>query len=175
LSVVPFPISCLNCDECSEAHIKADYDSKTVRCGKCKHVAKAEEYDEVDFVKACYYDSKPYGTTSGFKKHQETAYLSMLTDLERAKNENKHLDLKREELRLKEMELERQDNERNKQMEYDQKIEESRNSTQLNMLKIQNETTVAMTQLIDRVIPKKKAIEKYKESKAAINAMVAAQ
>jgi hypothetical protein len=58
-SVVPFFISCLNCDECSEAYIKADYDSKTVRHGKCKHVAKAEEYDEVDFVKAFYYDSKP--------------------------------------------------------------------------------------------------------------------
>jgi hypothetical protein len=68
---------------------------------------------------------------------------------------NQHLDLKREELRLKEMELERQDHERNKRMDYDQKIEESRNSAQLNMLKIQNETTVAMTQLIDHVIQKK--------------------
>jgi hypothetical protein len=79
----------------------------------------------------------------------------MLTDLERAKNENKHLDLKREELRLKEMELEQHDHEQNKCMEYDQKFEESCNSTQLNMLKIQNETTVAITQLIDRVTPKK--------------------
>ena len=41
------------------------------------------------------------------------------------------------------------------------------------MLKVQNETTVAMSQLIERVIPKKNAIEKYKESKASINAMVA--
>jgi hypothetical protein len=46
----------------------ADFDSKTVRCGKCKHIAKAELYDEVEFIKACYYDTKPSRATSGFKK-----------------------------------------------------------------------------------------------------------
>jgi hypothetical protein len=124
-SVVPFPISCLNCDECSEAYIKTDFDSKTVRCAKCKHVVKAELYDKVDFIKAYYYDTKPSVATTGFKKHQETAYLSMLTDLEQAKNENKHFELKREELMLKEQELERQDAERSRKMEFDQRIEES--------------------------------------------------
>jgi len=49
----------------------------------------------------------------------------MLTDLERAKNENKHLQLKREQLMLKEQELERQDAERSRKMEFDQRIEES--------------------------------------------------
>ncbi len=76
-----------------------------MRCAKCNHVEKAELYDQVEFIKACYYDSKPSGSTSAFKKHQETAYLSMMADLERAKNENKHLDLKREELRLREKEM----------------------------------------------------------------------
>ena len=155
-TVVPFPISCLNCDECSDTFIRADFDSKTVRCAKCNHVEKAELYDQVEFIKACYYDSKPSGnsSTSGssaFKKHQETAYLSMMADLERAKNENKHLDLKREELRLREKEMGRQETERMKQMEYQQMIEQARNDA----MKIQNEATQAMTQLIDRVLPKK--------------------
>jgi len=127
-----------------------------VRCAKCNHVEKAELYDQVEFIKACYYDSKPSGnsSTSGssaFKKHQETAYLSMMADLERAKNENKHLDLKREELRLREKEMGRQETERMKQMEYQQMIEQARNDA----MKIQNEATQAMTQLIDRVLPKK--------------------
>jgi uncharacterized CHY-type Zn-finger protein len=53
----------------------ADFDSKTVRCGKCKHIAKAELYDEVEFIKACYYDTKPSRATSGFKKASRNGIL----------------------------------------------------------------------------------------------------
>jgi hypothetical protein len=67
-----------------------------VKCAKCKHIATAEDYDQSHFLKECFYDSKP-SATSGFKKHQETAYIiSMSADLEQAKNESKHLELKRE-------------------------------------------------------------------------------
>jgi len=52
-------------------------------------------------------------------------------------------------------------------------MEFDRNSAQLNVLKVQNKTTVAMSQLIEHVIPKKNAIKKYKESKSIITAMIA--
>ncbi len=128
-TVVPFPITCLSCDESSDTFTKADYGSKTVRCVKCNHVAKAEIYDQVDFIKACYYDSKPSGNISASKHRQETAYLSMMADLEWAKNENKHLDMKRKELRWI-----------SRKIEYEQMIEQSCNAA----MKIQNEATQAM-------------------------------
>jgi hypothetical protein len=39
---------------------------------------------------------------------------------------------------------------------------------------MQSESTVAMSQLINSIIPKKTPLEKYKESKAAITAMLVA-
>jgi hypothetical protein len=52
-----------------------------------------------------FYDSKP-PATSGFKRDQETAYISMLAGLEQPKNESKHLELNRDEMIMKEKELE---------------------------------------------------------------------
>jgi hypothetical protein len=75
--------------------------------------------------------------------------MSMMADLERAKNENKHLDLKREELRMREKEMDRQETERGK---YQQMIDQSCNDA----MKIHNEATQAIMQLIDRVLQKKK-------------------
>ena len=172
-NVSPYPISCLKCNESSEVSVKADYDSKTVKCAKCKHIATAEDYDQSDFLKACFYDSKP-SATSGFKKHQETAYISMLADLERAKNESKHLELKREELIMREKELERNEIEHSKRLQHEITLEETRQSTQAQLFKMQSESTAAMQQLISSIIPKKTALEKYKESKAAITAMLVA-
>jgi hypothetical protein len=74
--------------------------------------------------------------------------MSMMADLERAKNENKHLDLKREELRMREKEMDRQETERGK---YQQMIDQSCNDA----MKIHNEATQAIMQLIDRVLQKK--------------------
>jgi hypothetical protein len=67
-TVVPFPISCLNCNECSDTFIRADYDSKTVRCAKCNHVDKAELYDQVEFIYvAAYWACKLYAIPSACK------------------------------------------------------------------------------------------------------------
>jgi len=59
--------------------LKADFESKTVKCKKCNYVANADQYEVGDFTKACLYDSKP-SSSSGYKKHAETAYLSCLAD-----------------------------------------------------------------------------------------------
>jgi hypothetical protein len=75
----------------------------------------------------------------------------MMADLEQIKNENKHLDLKREELRLRETEMDQQETECTKLMEYQQMITQSRNDA----MKIQNEATQAMMQLINHVLLKK--------------------
>jgi hypothetical protein len=95
-NVSPCPISCLKCNETSKVFVKVDYDSKTVKCAKYKHIEPAEKYDQSDFWRACFYNSKP-SATSAFKKHHETTFISRLADLELAKNESKHLSLKREE------------------------------------------------------------------------------
>jgi len=89
------------------------------------HVATAEEYDPTDFLKACFYDSKP-SSPSGFKKHQETAYISMLDDLKWAKNETKRLELKKEEFILKEKEIECKETVHDKQFQHEMQLEETR-------------------------------------------------
>jgi hypothetical protein len=147
-TVSTYPIRCLSCFETSNVFLKADYDLKTVKCLKCTHVAMADQYDQSDFVKACFYDSnKQQGATSGFKKHQETAYLSILADLKRGDNENKHLDLKKEELRMKEIKLERLDVERHHRLEQEIFLEEKRQSTQADFFKLQSESTALCSKL----------------------------
>jgi signal recognition particle GTPase len=98
----------------------------------------------------------------------------MLADLERAKNETKHLESKKEELILKEKEIERNENERNKQLQHEMQLEETPQSATVQLFKMQSESTAAMSQLINTIIPKKTPLERYKESKAAITALLVA-
>jgi hypothetical protein len=80
LTVSTCPISYLSCFENSDVFLKADYDSKIVKCLKCTHVAMADQFDQSDFDKACFYDSnKQQGTTSGLKKtHTKKQHISAL-------------------------------------------------------------------------------------------------
>jgi hypothetical protein len=80
LTVSTCPISCLSCFENSDVFLKADYDSKTVKCLKCTHVAMADKFDQSDFAKACFYDSnKQQGKTSGLKKTQRNSIYQHFT------------------------------------------------------------------------------------------------
>jgi len=103
-----FPIMCLNCFENSDDYLKADFESKTVICKKCNHVAAAEDYDSADFTRAGLFDKKE-SSGSGFKKHTETAYLSCLADVKRADNERSLISMRQKEMELKLLELERAD------------------------------------------------------------------
>jgi hypothetical protein len=91
--------------------LKADIESKTVKCKKCNHIANANEYKASDFTKAFLYDSKPSGS-SGYKKHAETAYLSCLADCKCADNEMEMIRIRKEEMAIKKAERERDDLER---------------------------------------------------------------
>jgi len=168
-----FPICCLNCFECSDELLKADFESKTVKCKKCNYVANADQYEVGDFTKACLYDSKP-SSSSGYKKHAETAYLSCLADCKRADNELEMIKLRKEEMSIKKVERERADT-----------LEEKRQSAQEQLLKMhtesaaamhlmQTESAAAMKELLQSIIPKKSPLDKYREQKSAITAMLVA-
>jgi hypothetical protein len=86
--------------------LKADFESKTVKCKKCNYVANTDQYDVRDFTKACLYDSKPT-STSGYKTHAETAYLSCLADCKQ--NELEMIKLRKDEMSIKKVERERAD------------------------------------------------------------------
>ena len=175
-----YPISCLNCFENSDAFIRADFDAKTVTCKKCNHIGKAEQYDAADFLKACLYDSKQGSGGSGaYKKHSETAYLSCLADCKRAENENamillkgKELELKKEEMDMKREEKAREDIEKSNRLQYELNLETTRQSTQQQMFKFQSEAAAAMQQMLTSVLPQKTPLEKYRERKASIAAML---
>jgi hypothetical protein len=168
-----YPICCLNCFECSDEFLKAEFESKTVKCKKCNHVANADEYEPGDFTKACLYDSKS-SSTSGYKRHAETAYLSCLADCKRADNELEMIKLRKEELNIKKAEQERADIERTTRMDAELKLEETRQSTQQHLFKMQTEATAAMQEMLQSFIPKKSPLEKFREQKAAITGMLAA-
>jgi hypothetical protein len=73
----------------SNEFILADFEAKTVICKKCNHAAVAEEYVNEDFVRACLHDKKESGSGGGtVKRHQETAYYSVIADLNRTTNEH---------------------------------------------------------------------------------------
>jgi len=154
-----FPIMCLNCFENSDDYLKADFESKTVICKKCNHVAAAEDYDSADFTRACLFDKKE-SSGSGFKKHTETAYLSCLADVKRADNERSLISMRQKEMELKLLELERAD-----------KLEDKRQTQQDQLMKFHTDTSVAMHQMMKDLMPKKSPLDKYKEQKAAIAAM----
>ncbi len=158
---VSFPISCRNCFENSEEFLKVDFEAKKVICKKCNHQATSDEYDQEDFVKACLYDKKE-SSSSGFKKHAETAYLSCLADVKRADNEKSLISLREKEMNLKLVEQERAD-----------KLEEKRQATQEQLLKMQTEAAAAMNEIVHNII-KKSPLDKYREQKASIAAMLAA-
>jgi hypothetical protein len=63
----------------------------------------------------------------------------MLDDLEWAKNETKHLESKKEELILKEKEIERNENERNKQLQHEMQLEETPQSASVQLFKMQSD------------------------------------
>ena len=168
-----YPICCLNCFECSDELLKADFESKTVKCKKCNYVANADQYEPGDFTKACLYDSKQ-SSTSGYKKHAETAYLSCLADCKRTDNELEIIKLRKEEMNIKKVERERADAERTARMEAELKLEEKRQSTQEHLFKMQTEAAAAMQQMLQTVIPKKSPLEKFREQKATITDMLAA-
>jgi hypothetical protein len=144
-----------------------------VKCKKCNHVANADEYESGDFTKACLYDSKA-SATSGYKKHAETAYLSCLADCKRADNEMEMIKLRKEEMAIKKAECERAEIERSTRMEAEMKLEEKRLSTQEHLFQMQADAAAAMQAMLQTVIPKKSPLEKFREQKASIAAMLAA-
>jgi hypothetical protein len=150
---------CLNCFENSDEYLKADFESKTVICKKCNHVAAAEDYDAADFTRACLFDKKE-SSCSGFKKHTETAYLGCLADVKRADNERSMITIWQKEMELKLLELERAD-----------KLEAKQQSQQDQLMKFHTYASVAMHQMMKDLMPKKSPLDKYKEQKAAIAAM----
>ena len=97
--------------ETNDHFLRADFEQKTVTCKKCNHIGKAEDYDTADFLRACLYDSKQ-GSSSGYKKHAETAYLSCLADCKCAVNEMEMIRIRKEEMAIKKAERERDDLER---------------------------------------------------------------
>ena len=133
-----------------------------MKCKKCNYVANADQYEVGDFTKACLYDSKP-SSSSGYKKHAETAYLSCLADCKRADNELEMIKLRKEEMSIKKVERERADT-----------LEEKRQSAQEQLLKMHTESAAAMKELLQSIIPKKSPLDKYREQKSAITAMLAA-
>ena len=153
--------------------MKADFESKTVTCKNCNYIAAADEYDPQDFTKACLYDKKE-SSSSGFKRHAETAYLSCLADNKRLDNEKAMIKLKEFELHQKTMELQVSEKEKSHRLEFELKLEEKRLSGQEQMLKMQTEANAAMHEMVQSLIPKKTPLEKYREQKAAIAAMLAA-
>jgi hypothetical protein len=168
-----FPISCLKCFENNDDLVKADFESKTVICKKCNYIAGADEYDSQEFTKACLYDKKE-PASSGFKRHAETAYLSCLADNKRLDNEKSMIKLKEIEFNQKAMEAELAQREKSSRLELELKLEEKRVSGQEQLLKMHTEANAAMHELMQSFIPKKSPLEKYREQKAAITAMLAA-
>ncbi len=72
----------------------------------------------------------------------------MLAGLEQPKNESKHLELNRDEMIMKEKELEWQENECSKRLQHEITLKETRRSTQAQLFKMQSESTAAMQQFI---------------------------
>ncbi len=154
-----------------------------MKCKKCAHIGKADDYEPGDFTKVCLYDSKP-SATNGYKRHAETAYLSCLADCKRADNELEMIRLKKDELVIKKAEQERANIEKNKKIEADFRLEEKRLNAQEHFFKMQLDTTAviqqmqldttaAMKEMLQTVLPKKSALEKFREQKAAIATLLA--
>jgi hypothetical protein len=116
-------ISCLKCFENSIDLVKAHFESKKVICKKCNCIAPADKYDSQDFMKACLYDKKE-PTSSGFKRHAETAYLSHLADNKRLDNEKSIIKIKEIEFNQKTMEAEIVHREKSGRLELQLKLEE---------------------------------------------------
>ncbi len=145
-----FPIACLRCFADSNEFIRADFEAKTVICKKCNHVAAAEEYVNEDFVRACLYDKKERGSGGGtVKRHQETAYYSVVVDLNRTTNE-------RAMIVLRDAKNQRAVNLEDHRMQHQEKWFESQ------------------AKLLDRVLPNKSSVEVYQKNKAAVMQMLAA-
>ena len=157
---VSLPISCLNCFEDSYELLVIDYEAKTVICKKCNHQAPSSDYNNDDFVKACLYEKKEPGS-SGYKKHAETAYLSCLADVKKAESERMMITLKEKEMALQ-----------LKQQEQATKLQETQQAAQIKLMKMHTDATAAMHDVVQK-ITKKSPLEKYKEQKAAIAAMLA--
>jgi hypothetical protein len=154
------PISCLNCFEDSYDLLVIDFEAKTVICKKCNHQAPSSDYNNEDFVN-CLYDKKEPGS-SGYKKHVETAYLSCLADVKRAESERMMITLKEKEMALQ-----------LRQQEQATKLQETQQAAQIQLMKMHTDATAAMHDVVQK-ITNKSPLEKYKEQKAAIAAMLAA-
>ncbi len=135
-NVAPFPITCVLCLENSDEFIKADFESKTVTCKKCQNVFESSVYDENDFTRACLFVKKE-ASSSGYKKHSETAYLTFLADCKKSDNEKALIQLREKELQVKTNEQERADAEKAARLELELKLEEKRFSSQEQLLKMQ--------------------------------------
>jgi hypothetical protein len=101
-------------------------------------------------------------SSSGFKKHTETAYLSCLADVKRADNEKNLISLREKEMNLRLVEQERAD-----------KLEGKQQAMQEQPLKMQTEAAAAMHEIVHNII-KNSPLDKYREQKASIAAMLAA-
>jgi hypothetical protein len=73
---------------------------------------------------------KKEASRSGYKKHSETAYLTVLADCKKADNEKAVIHLKEIELEVKTNEQERADAEKAACLELELKLEEKRFSSQ---------------------------------------------
>ena len=179
-TVASFPISCLKCMETNDHFLRADFEQKTVTCKKCNHIGKAEDYDTADFLRACLYDSKQ-GSSSGYKKHAETAYLTCLADCKRADNEKEmilmkqsELDFRRDELELRRQEKAREGEEKANRLQLEIQLENTRQTTQQQIFKMQSDASAVMQQMLTSVMPQKTPLDKYRDRKASIAAMLAA-
>ena len=166
-NAAPFPISCVLCLENSDEFIKADFESKTVTCKKCHSVFESSVYDENDFTRACLFDKKE-ASSSGYKKHSETAYLTVLADCKKADNEKALIQLREKELQVKTNEQERADAEKAARLELELKLEEKRFSWKYRLK--QRQQCIRRQQ----VFLKKTTLEKYSKQKASIALMLAA-
>jgi hypothetical protein len=143
---VPFPISCAKCLECSPTFLSADADTKTVSCKQCSHVSDASKYDVYDFTRACLFDRKESSISGGYKRNNETAYLTSVAYVKTQENEATAIRLEEKELEFKATHEERLN-----------AAEERRDATQ-------RELFCWMTNFI----PEKSALDKFKERKVQI-------
>jgi len=164
--------------ETSDHFLRSDYEQKTVTCKKCNHIGnKAEDYDTADF---CLYDRKQ-SSSSSYKNLAETAYLTCLADCKRADNEKEmilmkksELDFRSDELELRRQEKAREDDEKANRLQIEIQLENTRQTTQQQIFKMQSNALAVMQQMLTNVMPQKPPLDKYRDRKASIAAMLAA-
>jgi hypothetical protein len=178
----------LNCHESTDEFLKVVPEGRFVMCMKCNHINNADDYDPLDFHKACVFESNKItlSSTSSFKKNTEVAYISSLSDLTRSQT-------KREAIKFESRKLDAQlakdglDHQyREKKLDMEIHLEQSRSLAMQALADAGRENTATMKEilasnnasmkdLITSIAPKKTQLDIYLERKATIAAMIASQ